>query len=122
MNSLETVKVQLKSLLNVHYVTNFVLASNFFILKFIPVVCEYIFETCQIEWREIEILMLLMVFVAVKCRKATTFLQFVNTVCMFAKCAHIILYWREGPLHVIFFCIAWLLHFIFLPQPAYKGI
>ncbi len=48
-------------------------------------------------------------------------LQFVGTMCTFSKAANVILYWREGPIHVVLFGLAWFLHFVFLPQPMYKG-
>ena len=86
-----------------------------------PYVCEVLFESCILEWREIEILMLLLIFIGVKTRKAATWLQFVNTMCTFSKVANIILYWREGPLHTLLFSLLWFLHFVFLPQPVYKG-
>jgi len=41
--------------------------------------------------------------------------------CTFSKAANVILYWREGPIHVVLFGLAWFLHFVFLPQPMYKG-
>jgi len=65
--------------------------------------------------------MLLLIFIGVKTRKAATWLQFVNTMCTFSKVANIILYWREGPMHTLLFCLLWFLHFVFLPQPVYKG-
>ncbi len=114
-------KEQLKGLLHFHYITNFLLATNYFILKFIPYVCEYVFESCELEWRECEILMLLAVFIAVKSRKSPTFIVFVNTLFTFSKVANIVLYWREGPIHVMVFLLMWFLHFVFIPQPAYKG-
>ncbi len=114
-------KENLKQLLNAHYITNFFLAGNYFILKNIPYACDYLFDSCILEWREMEILMLLCVFVAVKTRKAATWLVFINTMCTFSKASNIVLYWREGPMHVFLFSLAWFLHFVFLPQPAYKG-
>lgn len=114
-------KEKLKSLMCTHYVTNLVLAVSYFVLKGIPYVCEHLFESCEIEWREMEILMLLCIFVAVKTRKAATFNVFVNTLFTYSKVANIVLYWREGPIHVIIFVLFWFLHFVFIPQPAYKG-
>jgi thiol-disulfide isomerase/thioredoxin len=118
---MDKLKDKLKTLMNVHYLTNIFLAANYFILKTIPYVCEYLFESCVFEWREMEILMLLVIFIAVKTRRAATWLQFVNTMCTFSKAANIILYWREGQIHVILFSLACFLHFVFLPQPIYKG-
>ncbi len=31
------------------------------------------------------------------------------------------MYWREGPVHTFLFALVWFLHFVFLPQPAYRG-
>lgn len=114
-------KNRIKPLVNLHHITNIVLASNYFILKNVPVLCEYLFESCILEWREVEILMLLVICVAVKSRKAATWLQLVSTVCTFSKAANVILFWREGPIHVFLFCLTCFLHFVFLPQPVYKG-
>lgn len=118
---IQKIKEKLKPLLNSHYLTNILLACSYFIIKYIPYVCEAVYESCIIEWREMEILMLLLIFIAVKTRKAATYLQFVNTMCTFSKAANIILYWREGPIHVFVFSLLWFLHFVFLPQPVYKG-
>lgn len=114
-------KSRVKPLFHVHYLTNIVLAASYFLLKNTPVVCEYAFESCVLEGREVEILMLLVIAVAVKSRRAATWLQLVSTVCTFSKAANIILYWREGPVHVFLYGLLWFLHFVFLPQPVYKG-
>lgn len=114
-------KSRIKPLLNAHFLTNILLGASYFILKNIPYVCEYLFESCILEWREVEILMLLVIFIAVKTRKAATWLQLIGTMCTFSKAANLILYWREGPIHVFLFCLVWFLHFVFLPQPVYKG-
>lgn len=118
---MDKLKSKLRTLSHPHYLTNIFLASNFFLLKNTPGLCDVVFESCILEWREMEILMLLVIFIAVKTRKAATWLQFVNTMCTFAKAANIILYWREGPLYVVVFSLVWFLHFVFLPQPVYKG-
>lgn len=69
---MDKIKEKIKPLLNAHYLTNLFLACNYFILKNIPYLCEYLFETCELEWREMEILMLLVIFIAVKTRRAAT--------------------------------------------------
>lgn len=115
------IKSKIKQLFNVHYLTNILLAASYFILKNVPYVCDYVYESCLLEWREVEILTLLVVFIAIKTRKAATWLQFISTLCLFSKCANVILYWREGPVHVMAFGLVWFLHFVFLPQPVYKG-
>lgn len=112
---------RIKPLIHVHYLTNIALASSYFLLKNIPHLCEYVFDSCLLEWRELEILMLLVISIAVKTRRAATWLQLVSTVCTFSKAANVILYWREGPIQVFLFCLSWFLHFVFLPQPVYKG-
>jgi thiol-disulfide isomerase/thioredoxin len=115
-------KEKAKSLLHAHFLVNFVLAGSYFLLKNLPFgACEHFFDACLLEWREIEIVMMLLVFIAVKTRKSTTYIQFIDTVCTFSKAANIILYWRESPGHTFVFALVWFLHFVFLPQPAYKG-
>lgn len=79
------VKDSLKELCQAHYLTNIVLASSYFALKNVPYVCETMFESCLLEWREIEILTLLVIALAIKTRKAATWLQFVSTMCTFSK-------------------------------------
>ena len=112
---------KLKTLSHIHYITDICLAISYFLLKNIPGLCEVLFESCELEWREMEILMMLVIFIAVKTRKSATWLQFVSSMCTFSKFANIILFWREGPLYVFVFCIIWFLHFVFLPQPVYRG-
>ena len=118
---MDKLKEKVKPLLNAHYATNLLLAASYFLLKNTPVVCELIYESCLLEWREVEILMLLLIFIAVKTRKATTWLQFVSTVCTFSKAANLILYWREGPTYTFLFALVCFLQFVFLPQPVYNG-
>jgi thiol-disulfide isomerase/thioredoxin len=115
------IKEKIKQLLNAHFILNILLAASYFILKNMPYVCEATFESCLLEWREVEILTLLVVVIAIKTRRASTFVQFVSTLCTFSKAANIILYWREGPLHVFAFGLLWFLHFVFFPQAIYKG-
>jgi thiol-disulfide isomerase/thioredoxin len=112
---------KLRTLSHVHYVTDIILAGSYFLIKNIPGLCELVFESCLLEWREVEILMMLCIFIAVKTRKSATWLQFVSSMCTFSKFANIILYWREGQLHVLLFAALWFLHFVFLPQPVYRG-
>jgi thiol-disulfide isomerase/thioredoxin len=97
------------------------MASSFFLLKNLPYISDALFVEPGLEWREMEILMLLAVFIAVKSRKASTHLQFVNTICTFSKFANMILYWRENQLYTFAFALVWFLQFVFLPQPVYKG-
>jgi len=118
---MKRIKDKVRPLINVYYLANIFLAGSFFILKTMPYVSQAIFESSEIEWREMEILMLLTIFIAVKSRKAATYLQFVNTICTFSKAANLILYWREGPIHVFVYALIWFLQFCFLPQPIYKG-
>lgn len=110
-----------KHLVNTHHGINFFLSISYFALKLTPYVCETIFESCELEWRETEILMLLSIFVAVKTRKSPSFNAFVNTLFTFSKVANIVLYWREGPLHTFAFLLCWFIQFIFFPEPAYSG-
>ncbi len=110
-----------KSLLHAHYLTNILLAVSYYLLKYIPFLCDIIFDSCILEWREWEIFVLLLIFVSVKSRKATTPLQYLNTICTFSKGANVILFWRESSMHTFIFVLLWFLHFVFLPQPMYKG-
>ena len=110
-----------KSLLSVYYITNLLLATNYFILKNIPFLCDVIFDSCALEWREWEIFILLLICISVKGRKRTSALSYVNTICTFGKATNVILYWREGTIYTFLFILVWFLHFVFIPQPVYKG-
>lgn len=81
----QKVKEGFKELFQAHYLTNLLLASSYFALKNTPYACEAIFESCLLEWREVEILSLLVIALAIKTRKAATWLQFVSTMCTFSK-------------------------------------
>jgi len=111
----------IKSLLTTYYLTNLLLATNYFIVKNIPYVCDTVFDTCTLEWREWEIFILLLICIGVKGRKQTSALSYVNTMCTFGKATHVILYWREGTIYTFVFVLMWFLHFVFIPQPVYKG-
>lgn len=119
--TLSGVTKRVKLLLNAHYITDLLLATSYFLLKNVPGVCELTFESCEIEWRELEILMMLVLFVSVKTRKSATWLQFVSSTCTFTKFANMILFWRESQLHAFLFATLWFLHFLLLPQPVYRG-
>jgi thiol-disulfide isomerase/thioredoxin len=110
-----------KSLLTTYYITNLTLALSYYILKNIPYVCSTVFESCVLEWREWEIFILLLICISVKGRKRVSALQYVNTICTFGKATNVILYWREGPTYAFIYAVLWFLHFVFLPQPVYKG-
>lgn len=85
---MQKVKQALKEVAQAHYLTNILLASSYFVLKNVPHVCDAVFESCLLEWREVEILMLLVIALAIKTRKAATWLQFVSTMCTFSKACY----------------------------------
>jgi thiol-disulfide isomerase/thioredoxin len=121
MSFVENLKSTLKALYCAHYIVDILLATSFILLKATPYVCDLIYENCILEWREYEILILLMIFVAIRSRKAATGTQFISMLCTYAKAANVVLYWREEPWYVLFYGLACFLHFVFLPQPIYRG-
>ena len=104
-----------------HFICNIFLSVSFFVLKTTPPFCAALFEDCELELREWQMLTFLGCIIVLKNRKTPTYTSYISTVCMFAKMLSLMLYFTHNPLLGVVFIIFCLLHFIFLPEPSYSG-
>lgn len=112
---------QLMVMLHPHYVCNLLLSVSFFILKTTAPFCYVIFDNCELEIREWELLTFLGCIIVLKNRKQASYNMYVSTVCMFAKLISTFMFLRTNPLAGVIYVLFCLLHIAFLPEPAYSG-
>uniref|UniRef100_T1J6J3 Thioredoxin domain-containing protein n=1 Tax=Strigamia maritima TaxID=126957 RepID=T1J6J3_STRMM len=120
-----SIKRDLQTLLNLHYIVNIVLCTSYILLKTIYPFCAFIFPAsrCELDWREWEILMFLAVIIVFRTRRSgsTSMLAYLSSSFMYMKIANVILYFHSDPRLSICFAVLCLLQMLLLPEPAYKG-
>ncbi|XP_067930218.1 thioredoxin-related transmembrane protein 2 homolog [Watersipora subatra] len=106
-------------LLKPHYLCNILLASSFFIIKNVYLICDYLFGSCAYEMRELELITFLGCVLALKTKKQRhSFKDYVATLCTFTKILSVLLYGRYNVLYSAVYVIFCIVHMIFLPAPA----
>ena len=83
--------------------------------------CLILFDNCELEVREWELLTFLGCIIVLKNRKQASSKMYVSTVCMFAKLLSTFMFLRLNPLLGVVYIVFCLLHIAFLPEPAYSG-
>nr|XP_020447356.1 thioredoxin-related transmembrane protein 2 isoform X3 [Monopterus albus] len=89
-----------KWLLKPYYVTSFFMTVAFLLVRKTPGLCEHLAtqredgNSCDFDWRELEILMFLSAIVMMKNRRAITLEQHMGNLFMFSKVANVILFFR----------------------------
>ncbi|XP_076015597.1 thioredoxin-related transmembrane protein 2-A [Genypterus blacodes] len=89
-----------KWLLKPYYVGSFFLTVAFLVVRKTPGLCEHLASqredgnSCDFDWREMEILMFLCAIVMMKNRRAITLEQHVGNMFLFSKVANTILFFR----------------------------
>jgi thiol-disulfide isomerase/thioredoxin len=104
-----------------HYVGNLLLSVVFFGLKTISPMCTLLFEDCELELREWELLTFLGCIIVMKNRKQSSYSAYIETACMFAKMLNAILFARQNPVYAVVYVLVCFLHLAFLPEPVYRG-
>ncbi|KAK3084536.1 hypothetical protein FSP39_014888 [Pinctada imbricata] len=107
--------------ISLHLITNLILALSFFILKTTKPICTYLFEDCYLELREWELLTFLGCIIVIKNRKQSTYIDYLETACLFAKVLNGYMYYRTNVIVSVIYGLLCLFHMIFLPKPGYKG-
>ncbi|ESN92101.1 hypothetical protein HELRODRAFT_194375 [Helobdella robusta] len=92
--------------LHPHYIGNLFLSVVFFILKTCEPFCSAIFEDCQLELREWELMTFMGCVIVMKNRKTPSYSLYIQTVCMFAKMLSSVLFLRQNPLYGALYIIA----------------
>ncbi|KAJ8379419.1 hypothetical protein SKAU_G00001970 [Synaphobranchus kaupii] len=89
-----------KWLLKPYYVASLFMSVAFLIVRKTPGICEHLStqredgNSCDFDWREVEILMFLSAIVMMKNRRAITVEQHVGNIILFSKVANVILFFR----------------------------
>uniref|UniRef100_A0A673A5K1 Thioredoxin domain-containing protein n=1 Tax=Sphaeramia orbicularis TaxID=375764 RepID=A0A673A5K1_9TELE len=89
-----------KWLLKPYYITSFFMTIAFLVVRKAPGLCEHLAtqredgNSCDFDWRELEILMFLSAIVMMKNRRAITLDQHIGNLFLFSKVANVILFFR----------------------------
>ncbi|XP_062377427.1 thioredoxin-related transmembrane protein 2-B [Sardina pilchardus] len=89
-----------KWLFKPYYVASLFMSLAFLGIRKIPGICEHLSSTredgnsCDFDWREVEILMFLSAIVMLKNRRAITVEQHVGNIILFSKVANVFLFFR----------------------------
>ncbi|EFO98618.1 hypothetical protein CRE_20213 [Caenorhabditis remanei] len=116
---------EVRRALTAFHIFNFILALAFPVIRS-SFLCNYVFATdanqqCEIDSREREILMFLLIILAWKGRKATNWMHYVNNIFLFSKIAGIFLFIRADILAGTLYILACLIVTVLFPEPAYTG-
>ncbi|XP_036424706.1 LOW QUALITY PROTEIN: thioredoxin-related transmembrane protein 2-A [Colossoma macropomum] len=116
-----------KWLLRPYYLLSFLLSIAFLAVRKCPGLCEHLpsqredGNSCDFDWREVEILMFLSAIVMMKNRRAITLEQHIGNIFLFSKVANVVLFFRVdlrfGLLYVTL-CVVFL---ITCKPPIYMG-
>ncbi|KAK5605852.1 Thioredoxin- transmembrane protein 2-B [Crenichthys baileyi] len=89
-----------KWLLKPYYIISLLMTVAFLVFRKTPGLCEHLAtdredgNSCDFDWREVEILMFLSAIVMMKNRRAITLEQHIGNLFMFSKVANVILFFR----------------------------
>ncbi|KAM8848605.1 thioredoxin-related transmembrane protein 2-A [Synchiropus picturatus] len=89
-----------KWLLKPYYICSFLMTIAFLVVRKTPGLCEHLASqredgnSCDFDWRELEILMFLSAIVMMKNRRAITLEQHIGNLFLFSKVANVILFFR----------------------------
>ncbi|KAL2097369.1 hypothetical protein ACEWY4_006576 [Coilia grayii] len=89
-----------KWLLKPYYIASLFMSLAFLMVRKTPGICEHLSSTredgnsCDFDWREVEILMFLSAIVMLKNRRAITVEQHVGNIILFSKVANVFLFFR----------------------------
>lgn len=107
--------------LHPHYIFNILLSVIFFLLKTIEPICSMMFDDCQLELREWELLTFMGCIIVMKNRKQPSYAMYIETACMFSKLLSTFLFMRQNPVFGLLYILACLFHLVFFPRPVYTG-
>ena len=80
-------------------IVNFLLSISFFALRYTPYICTLLPSStrnrpCQLDWRESEVLMFLVIFISIKNRNAISSEQAIRKSLTYAKACCVYLFYR----------------------------
>jgi len=114
-----------KTLLGPYYLLNIALSTSFLLCKVVPPVCNVVFAgKCEIEFRETEIMFVLLMVVMIRSRTtgcSLTLVSYVTNSFMYCKVANTFLWYLSyKPYGLIYLSLA-MVQALLLPQPSYSG-
>ncbi|XP_050302008.1 thioredoxin-related transmembrane protein 2 homolog [Anthonomus grandis grandis] len=120
-----SVKKDLLQLLRPYYLVNIILSLSYIVIKRIPGVCNYIFNTdnCEFEGRETEILFFLLIVIVMRTRKtgSVSMISYLSSSFIYTKIANLILWFNADYKMGIVYGILFILGALLVPEPAYSG-
>ncbi|XP_066154730.1 thioredoxin-related transmembrane protein 2 homolog [Euwallacea fornicatus] len=120
-----SIKQDLLQLLKPYFLINILLSFSYIILKKIPGVCNYLFnsDSCEFEGRETEILFFLLIVVVIRTRKSgsVSMISYLSSSFLYTKIANLILWFNADYLYGIIFGILFILGALLIPEPTYAG-
>lgn len=122
--SVQMILSKARILLHPYYSINIFLSAIYLLLKqLLPQsLSSYIFINKEITTQDTQILLLLGTIIALRGRKALTWLHYIDNICKYSKMANCILFYREQSyVALIFYMLICLLHFLFFSPPEPTG-
>lgn len=120
-----SIKQDLIQLLKPYYLVNIILSLSYVVLKRIPGVCNYLFNTdnCEFDGRETEILFFLLIVIMIRTRKAgsVTMISYLSSSFVYTKLANLILWFNADYSMGIIYGILFILGALLVPEPTYSG-
>ncbi|XP_034036926.1 thioredoxin-related transmembrane protein 2-A [Thalassophryne amazonica] len=116
-----------KWLLKPYYIASFFMTVAFVVVRKAPGVCEHLAtqredrNSCDFDWRELEIFMFLAAIVMMKNRRAITLEQHIGNLFMFSKVANAVLFFRLDIRFGILYLILCAAFVMTCKPPVYMG-
>ncbi|KAF7707043.1 thioredoxin-related transmembrane protein 2-A [Silurus meridionalis] len=116
-----------KWLLKPYYLLSFLLSVAFLAVRKCPGVCEHLpsqredGDSCNFDWRELEILMFLSAIVMMKNRRAITLEQHIGNIFLFSKVANVVLFFRVDLRFGLLYLTLCVVFLITCKPPIYMG-
>ncbi|CAL8095228.1 unnamed protein product [Calicophoron daubneyi] len=111
----------LQVLLHPYYIVSLIMSALFFVSKTVAPICTSLYETCEINFQEYELLIFLGSFIALRSKRQFYIPDYLAHFCLFAKILNLVMFWKQNAVYAIVFGLIWLLQACFLPQPTYEG-
>ncbi|XP_017547570.1 thioredoxin-related transmembrane protein 2-A [Pygocentrus nattereri] len=116
-----------KWLLRPYYLLSFLLSIAFLAVRKCPGLCEHLpsqredGNSCDFDWREVEILMFLSAIVMMKNRRAITLEQHIGNIFLFSKVANVVLFFRVDLRFGLLYITLCVVFLITCKPPIYMG-
>ncbi|KAL5238180.1 hypothetical protein ACI65C_005590 [Semiaphis heraclei] len=120
-------KKELILLLKPYYWINIILTCSYVFCKKTDIFCQYIFspteKNCELDAKELEILLFLMIVVMIRTRKAgsVTMLAYLSSSFLYTKGANLLLWFYADVRFGLFFTAVIIVVSLCLPEPTYSG-